>query len=280
LKTSLIAAKEFLAKHERIVLPAALLFGFAVDAITLRRADLLPETILVYAYLAVSGLMIFLIHLAEAGKLRGSFFDSVRPFFPIAGTYAFGGLFSAFVIFYTKSALISDSWPFILALVAAVLALEFLREYRSKLFFNLTLYYLALFSFFIYSVPIWIGRMGTDVFFISTASALTVFALFCAALFISGKTQFKRDAARIAAPVIGVTVALIFFYSANILPPIPLVLKEIGPYYHIVRDVGGYTLFEEPGTFLRIYSGGQCMLFRMNPCMFSVPCMRLYVLPQ
>lgn len=255
LNISATSVRSFISRHERIFLPLALFFGFAVDALTLRRADLFPETILVYVYLSVAGLAIMMLHALETGRIRWRMVLQMQPFIPLALTYAFGGLFSAFVVFYTKSALISDSWPFLLFLVLVVVALELLREYRSKLVFNLAVFFLGLVSFSIYSVPLWVGRMGGDIFFISLVFATCIFAVFCALLSFIDRRRILRNSGKIVGIVLGVSSALTFFYAANILPPIPLVLRDIGVYHDVSRTESGYRLEEEPTSFLDRFFG-------------------------
>ncbi len=243
------SVRSFVSRHERIFLPLALFFGFAVDAFTLRRADLLPETVLIYVYLSLAGLAIVMLHAIESGRIRGRLILRAQPFIPLVLTYAFGGLFSAFVVFYTKSALISDSWPFLLFLLLIVIALELLREYRSKLVFNLAIFYLGLVSFSIYSVPLWVGRMGGDIFVTSLFVATGLFAFFCGLLWFIDAKRVLRNSGKIVATVLTVCSALTFFYTANILPPIPLVLRDVGVFHTVIRTEHGYELREEATSF-------------------------------
>lgn len=250
LKTYAAILKAFLEKNERVLLPVFLLFGFAVDSVTLRKADLLPETILIYAYLSLVGAVIMLLHLREAGVFKGEVSNKLAPLLPLVLTYAFGSLFSAYVVFYTKSASIADSWPYIAALVMVVVGLEVLKQYRSRLIFNLTIYFLALLSFSVYTVPLWIGRMGSDIFLLSVAVALVVLGVFCFLLYLTGRAQVKGNIRAIVYSVTTAACAVILAYNANLLPPIPLVLKDIGPYHSLIREEGNYTLAGEKTTLL------------------------------
>ncbi len=254
MKPYVLKLKTFIGDNERILLPVFLGFGFLVDSVTLRKADLLPETILIYTYLVVAGAMILLMHLKEVGIFQGQFSNKVAPLLPLVLTYAFGSLFSAFVVFYVKSASIADSWPFILALVSVVAGLELLKQYRSRLIFNLTIYFLAILSFSIYTVPLWVGRMGADIFLLSALVAACALAAFCFVLYLTGKTKFRENIKGIIYSVGAVATAVIVAYHANLLPPIPLVLKDIGPYHYVARDGDTYRLLgEETSLFERLF---------------------------
>lgn len=231
------------------MLPAFLLFGFAVDAVTLRRVDLLPETILVYSYLTLSGVAIFLTHLYEEKVWRGNLADRVAPFLPFATQYAFGSLFSAYLIFYTKSASITDSWPFIAVLFGVILGLELLKEYRHRFVLYLSVFFTGLLSFSIFAVPLWTGSLGGGVFALSVALSLTAFSVFLALLYLTGKRKIAESFQRAVASVAVIVTVISTLYVANVLPPIPLALKDIGVYQSVLRENGSYRLVGEAHTF-------------------------------
>lgn len=259
----------FIKRHEGVLLPLALLFGFAVDSITLRRVDLLPETILVYAYLVVSGGAILLAHLIEEKVWRGSLAERVKAFLPLVQTYAIGSLFSAFVIFYVKSASIVDSWPFILVLISVVVGIEVLKTYEHRFVLYLAVYFLALFSFTIFAVPLWVGEIGTEVFVLSGFVALVLFSVFLYALYVTGKKRIESIFNSIAFSVAVCFFAVSGLYITNTLPPIPLALKDIGVYQNVTKQGTGYVLTGEPRTFIdrlfgiavHVRQGGELYVF-------------------
>ena len=60
-------------EYERYVSPTALIFGFIMDNLTLRRADLLLDNIILLSYLTIVGLSITIFNAHEAKKLTGNF---------------------------------------------------------------------------------------------------------------------------------------------------------------------------------------------------------------
>ncbi len=227
-------------------MPAFLLFGFIVDGLTLRRVDLLPETILVYTYLFVAGAVIVLIHLKEENKLPASVSEKIAPLFPLALSYVFGSLFSAFLIFYVKSASIIDSWPFVAVLFGVTVGWEVLKKYQYLFIFHLSLFFLGIFSFCIFAVPLWTGRIGTEIFFLSALTAVALFSVFCFGLFLTGPARFRKSLKSIFISVGAIMTIVVLLYMTNVLPPIPLALKEIGVYHSLQREGAEYILEEEP----------------------------------
>ncbi len=84
-------------------------------------------------------------------------------------------------------------------------------------------------------VPVLLRRMGDGVFLLSGAFALALFAL---ALRLLGRFG-QGDAAgsrRALFPVVAmIFITFNFFYFNNMIPPIPLSLKEIGVYHEVSR---------------------------------------------
>ena len=72
----------------------------------------------------------------------------------MAGQFALGGLWSAFLVFYTRGAVLAASWPFLLVLAAIFIGNELFKKYHSQLVFTAVLYFFALFSYAIVTVPI------------------------------------------------------------------------------------------------------------------------------
>ena len=250
MKDRIAQLQAFVQRHEEALLPVFLLFGFVVDGLTLRRVDLLPETLLIYGYLLLSGGAIFITHLVEEGVWWGKLAERASTFLPLLMTYAFGSLFSAFVIFYVKSASLTDSWPFIVVLISVVLGVEILKKYQHRFVFNLAVYFLALFSFTIFSVPLWRGELGITSFAVSGLLAVFLFSIFVFALFLTGRSRIQGVTRPLVLAVAFILLSVSTLYATNTLPPIPLVLKDIGVYHDIARENGSYRLTGEPYSLI------------------------------
>jgi hypothetical protein len=232
--------KEWYLAHERHISSFALLFGFVVDSITLQRIDLLFENVVLFTHLTIVGVGIILINMFEANKLRGNIGNFIMSVAPVVVQFSFGALFSGFFIFYTRSAALVTSWPFVLFLLALLIGNEMLRERYLRFGYQITVYYITIFSFAIFYVPIILGSIGPGTFIVSGVVSVLLISLYVYALYMIIPWRVVR--ARKSLPVIigGIYVLMHVLYFTNIIPPIPLSLKDAGVYHSIVRSGDTY----------------------------------------
>ena len=246
--------KDFIVRYERYLSGASLLAGFVVDTLTLRRVDLLPETILLYSYLGIAALAIFLIHLMEENAAEGGVAARFVPWLTFLLQFTFGGLFSAFLIFYSRSASLSASWPFLALLLFVFVGTELFKRHHARLVFQLSIFYFAIFSFCVFSIPIAVGAIGSWVFVLSGVVSLVVFSLFVFLLRITGRARIRARMPSIAFSIGAIFILINVLYFSNILPPIPLALKEIGMYHSVSRTDAAYILLGEAPPWYHAFS--------------------------
>jgi hypothetical protein len=231
--------KEFFKRNERYISGGALLFGFIVDNFTLTRIDLQFDNIVLFTYLVIALLAIVAINFYEEGILKSAFFEKVRFISPLAMQFAFGGLFSGFVIFYSRSASLATSWPFILVLVALLVGNEFFKKKYTRFTFRMSIFFVALFSFLIFYVPVVVKSISAVVFILSGIISIAIMALLVHSLrfFIPARIKKSKNALRWSIGIIFVTINI--FYFTNIIPPIPLSLKDVSAHYFVERTAAG-----------------------------------------
>ncbi len=237
--------KNWLKKHESHLSSAALLGGFVVDAFTLRRVDLPFENIVLIGYFLLIAVGIFLLNLSDSRMYRGPFAENLPHILPIIIQFAFGGLFSGFVIFYFRSGSLSASWPFIILLVGLLLGNEFLRKHYVRLVFQVTTFFTALFFFTIFFIPVLISRMGAWVFILSGIAALVITAIFIYVLFLSIPIRVRESTKPLVYSIGTVFLLINILYFLNLIPPIPLSLKQAGVYHYISKQDDNYFGREE-----------------------------------
>lgn len=231
--------------YEHKLMPLAMLVGVVVDFIAFRRIDLFFENVVLFIYLTIGALGITIVNLYEGGVIKGKILDRLRLWLPLLIQFSFGGLFSAFVVFYVKSASFVTSWPFLVILVGIVVGNEFARKKYVRLTFHMSIYFIALYSFSIFYVPIVIKRIDGFAFALSGLISIGLIILFIYAL---SKAIPKRIAEAKSALTISLTsIVLIIniFYITNIIPPIPLALKESGVFHNVERTGNTYTVLAE-----------------------------------
>ena len=243
----------FYDKHKRMAPLISFIAGFIWDSLTLTRIDRLWVNFVLLLYLTLLGLTLFLLHLADNDKIENKLVLKYREWFPSAIQFFFGGLFSAYVVFYFQSATMSKSWVFIFLLILLMLGNEFIKDRFSGLKVYLPLYFLAIFSFFTFFIPVIIRVMNLWVFLLSGFISLTVIAGFVYALFRFDSDQNRALFRQIALTILSIYILLNAFYFLNWIPPVPLSLKEGGIYHHIQKKDGLYEMRFEKGSWYQFW---------------------------
>ncbi len=238
--------RKFLKKYERYLMPAALLWGFVFDNLTLTRIDQLYSNMVLFGYLVVTGVGIIILQLHKNEVFARPFLDKIAPWFPIFIQFAFGGLFSGYFVFYLRSSSLAASWFFMLVLLGLLVGNEFFRKHYTRFTFQISLYYLAIFSFTIFFIPVIIGKIGAWVFILSGVISLVAIWVFLYFFFKVIPEEVVRSARFLVISILGIYVSLNFLYFQNIIPPIPLSLKSVEVYHKVEKiDTGGYLVVEE-----------------------------------
>ncbi len=250
--------KKFFAwiqKYERHLSALAMIAGFVCDNLFFTRIDIERTQILLAIYAVACFISIPLLHFIEARVQRGRPRPRWRFLLPLTTQFALGGFWSAFVIFYSRSAVLSASWPFLLLLFLIFLASEYFHKYHARLVFTTTLFFFALYSCAIFEVPIYTGALGTWTFIESGVIAVCIFALFTILLRILGRERFLSDVKKIRVGALGVLVVVNLFYFTNIMPPLPLSATAAGIYHSVTRVPGGYLATSETESWQVRYLG-------------------------
>jgi hypothetical protein len=228
--------------------PAFFFAGVGYDTLTLTRIDRLQDNLILLLYLVLLGVLIILTGREEFRAEEREFWESqsgvirwlgrAQPYYPMAMQFLLGGLFSAYAIFYFRSASLTSSAIFLFLLVGLLVANEFLKNRLTNLSLLVTLYTLVCFSFFTFFLPVVTGWMNRTIFLAGAGlSAATVYRV--VQLIAKGNPAWtRRHAANTLAPAAAVIVLLIGFYFFNWIPPVPLAMK-FGGIYHEVRKADG-----------------------------------------
>jgi hypothetical protein len=246
--------KTVFEKHREHFLTVAFICGFIVDNLTLTRVDQLFDNVilLTYVFLAMSSLL--LLYAGSAGKFPERMNLFLRKYAPLVTQYAFGGLFSGMLIFYGRSGSWLVSWPFLLIILGVILGNETIKDRVQRLLFNIGMLFVGLFSYVVLIVPVVVGKMGALVFIGSGLLAVLIMFLFVRALALI-VPRFITLHQRALVFIVGIIYATFnFLYFANIIPPIPLSLKDVGIYHSVVRfEDNTYQLKYEEGEWWQFY---------------------------
>jgi len=245
--------KEFYTKNERHISSGALLFGFIIDNLTLTRIDLLLSNLILFSYLFTASISIIFINAYKNESLKGWVADKIAFVAPLLLQFAFGGLFSGFIIFYSRSGTLSTSWLFIVILAVLLIGNEFFKKQYIRLVFQVNILFIALFLFLIFYVPVIVGKMGAWIFLLS--GVLSFLGIWLFVQLLKNITPFfvKRSNSFIRIGIISTFIFINILYFTNIIPPIPLSLKDAGIYHKVERIDGNYFAEEEKKTWYEIF---------------------------
>ena len=231
--------------HERHLSALSLAGGFAFDSWAFGRIDR-PETQAVFiVYLLVAGIAIAILHGLESRPEGKKPSERVRAILVFVTQFALGALLSGFCVFYIRSASLTSSWPFLLAMVAIFIGNEYLRRYHVRLVFAALLLFFSIYSYAILLVPLVIGRIGRIPFLLSGVLALVIFFVYMRALARLGHERYRGARRQVAVGMVLITIFLNVAYFMRILPPLPLVLTDAGVYHGAKRVNGNFVVAQE-----------------------------------
>jgi hypothetical protein len=241
---------QFWRRYEHHLGVGALTFGFIFDLFVAKKPDSVFDNILLCSYLFIAGAVIILLNIRA--RRRESQEDAAPLFMLLMLQFCFGGLASNLLVLYGKSGTLAGSALFIGMLVCLVFGNEYLRNRYSQLRFNIVVYYFLLLTYSIISVPTFIFHaIGTGVFLASGLISLAVIAVFLGILYFAVLRGDKRRQLKEIGLMVGI-VFVIFngLYFLNIIPPVPLSLKDIGVYHSILKySSGDYLALYEPAPW-------------------------------
>jgi hypothetical protein len=254
--------KAFYRRYERILIPAMLVFGFVVDYITFRNIQVSTVLTVLLFYFVISGITIAFIHYYDAGRINQRM-KFVRLFSPLVVQFTFGALLGASFIFYWFSASLAASWPFFVVIALLMASNEVFRRHFLKPVVQISVYYFIAFSFLSISLPYVLNRLDARLFLYTGLISL-VFIYAYVRLLFSAKGKLREQKLILSKVILIIFVGMNTLYFANIIPPIPLSLREAGVYHDISRSGNNYILNEEREPFFRRIIPGKTVHLRLG----------------
>jgi len=247
------SARSFYIQYERYLSAGALLTGFIVDNLTLKRIDFLFENAVMFSYLLIAGGGILLIQYGQKVLPPRQRFQKISVFFPLLVQFSFGALFSAYFVFYSRSGSLTGTLFFLAILLTLLIGNEFFRTQYKKLVFQISIFFAALFSFLIFFIPVFMDAMSMAVFLLSGAVSILLITLLVYGLFKIIPARVIEEKEALFKSIGGIFIFINVLYFANIIPPVPLSLKDIGAYHKIEKkEGGGYFVYKEKSS-LKIF---------------------------
>ena len=199
-----------LASVRRYAPVAAFIGGFVWDALTLGRTIKPSDLFILLGYLA--GAAVILVAIGREVTFRGS------RYLNTALQFLFGGIFSALFIFYFLSSSSLPGYLFVLLLAALLIGNEFLENAYSELTLSWAFFTLSAIMFFNFALAHLFRSINTFWFYLGTVVAMLL-ALVLRRLSLHEAASIK--------PSLTVAALLLALHAFNLIPPVPLVKKQM-----------------------------------------------------
>ena len=226
--------EKFFIKYKGRLAWGTFLAGFLIDIITLNRIDALFGNMVLAFYLVLAIFSIILSNWGDYKDIKNKFLFWLYLYSPLITQFSFGALFSGFVVYYTTSGSLAESWPFLLVLYLIFVINEKVQKQYEKFEFQIAVFFLSFLSFSIFFVPIIAKKVGDDIFIAS--GALAIFFTFWIVRFIFKILPIlKRKKTKIIINIFVVYLVFNTAYFFQVIPPVPLSVKKIEVAYHVEK---------------------------------------------
>ncbi len=219
--------------------------GFANDFFLLNQVDNKIDNLILLFYVILATFSIILFYAGAVEKCGHKTSSLLVKFMPLAMQYSFGGLLSGMLIFYGRSGNFSASLPFFIFIIIIIAVNEMMKKKSERLVFNLIVYFVGVFFYLVLALPVLIGDVG-DVIFVG--SGLLSLFLITVVIKILRKITPNFIQLELRGLVFSLGSLYVFFnflYFYNIIPPIPLSLKELSIYQMVEKTETGYRFQKE-----------------------------------
>lgn len=270
-KEKILGSRAFIQKHERLIPVISFFAGFTWDSITITRIDEVSDNLIIGIYLILLGLLIILTLKSEQNRLEKPLMIKYSHWYPNGIQFFLGGLFSAYVVFYFKSASFTKTAIFLGLLIILLIGNEFLKSKLTNTYLLFSLYFLAAFSFFIFFIPVITGFMNIFTFIAGSIAGLMlpIFVLYYLYRkdLLSSKINYQKHLGLIG----GIYLILVVFHLLNLIPPVPLAMKYGGIYHHVSKNdsTNTYTLkYEKPKWYQFFKNDDSVFQYQENDTVF------------
>lgn len=236
---------------ERPISSISLIGGFFFDFITLTRVDMFLENFWVVSRLVLVAALIIFINLRENEGEDVTNPGRIHFWLMTTLQFFFGGVLGTYLVFYFRSGTLLASWPFFVILAGAFIANERLKSHYQRLVFQISFLFLSFLLFAIYFVPVLLHKIGDGVFILSGVTSLAAIGAFLLILKYFARERFSKSRNLLLISIFGIFLSMNALYFLNLIPPLPLSLKDGGVYQSfVVNGPGEYTAkYEDQGVF-------------------------------
>ncbi len=242
------------------------LSGFAWDALTIGRSVAASDLLIFTGYLFAAGLLLYvmsrpsfiLVDEVSLPKQVRWFFTTAWPYLGLQ--FLYGSLLSALFILYFKSA--NHALAFLTCILLGVLlvANEFLENAYRRFTLSWALFGLCAILLFNFLLPFLFGSVHPVWFYLSTILGASM------VIYLYSKTPQNLGS---ILPVWLIAGVLMLAYAADMIPPVPLVTRDVAIAYDVKKEDGHYFITQQRSPIWQFWG-------KTSNDMKLVPGQRLY----
>lgn len=216
--------------------------GFAWDGVTIGRKVASSDLLIFAVYLVLSGVILFLMSrptivegdIEKLPTRLQKIVDSNTPYGILQ--FLFGSLLSALFFLYFKSSSHWLAWGMSALLAALLVANEFMVNQYRRFTLSWALFGFCAMLLFNFALPFLLGSVWPLWFYLSTFLGAAL------AYFLYAKTPRKTGSIQ---PVGVIALLLMLAYAADVIPPVPLVKRDMLVAYDIQKIDDHYLVTQQ-----------------------------------
>ena len=209
--------------------------GFYWQSLTLDRIDNIWINLVLLFDIAFLGYIIITYNLIQYHKVDHPVLLKYKNWFPFVIQFLLGGLFSSYLIFYFQSSSFTRTLLFLILFIIFMFINQFFERELTHIYIQVAMYFIAVISFLIFFLPVVFRKMSLDMFISSGVIRLVTVLFLLIFLKLRNDVKSNGEFFRSAGIVVFLYIMINVLYYENLIPPVPLSMKEGGIYNKVVR---------------------------------------------
>lgn len=227
-----------LTKHTAHLTTFIFIAGFIFDAFMLPDLEDPIARYIGFGYLCLIGLIIMFREWLVSRNTASDFEQKIYSLATFGISYFSGSALSFVFIYALRSAQFSVSWPLFLILLICILANEFVSTHDFRFALDVGVLLTALLFYVIFNLPLLMKVQNDTTFLIAIAVTVLASMAYIFVLKYSSENAYYQ-APRGYALAIGIPMFVAMLYYLNVIPAVPLSLKDSGVYHSVIRSSDG-----------------------------------------
>ncbi len=251
-----ITVKDYIKAGYHHMATVLFFVGFIFDSINLPEpGDVLAKYLGIF-YLIILSIFLMGREFIVAQNTASKFEQKMYSILTLGISLVSGAILSFVFIYYFRSAEFSVSWPLFLGLALIIVSNEVMSSHSFRFMLDLAVLMVSLIFFLVFNIPLFIKEQNDTIFVISVCLATLVSFFYLYILSFSSE-QAKVFTHKAYALALAIPLTVMVLYFSNLIPAVPLSLKEAGVYHYVEKtSTGNYiatTEVSEPTGLLSYF---------------------------